>query len=128
MQGGGDTTGTRLALTGQHNSNLETSPGANLVAFCDNAGTGSGRSLAIYNNGGTAPSASAFWWNKDGVGDDAPLGSGGYITPGNGSTSAYVVTVQVDNVTSISTFTATERYDSGSDTCHFTAQVVVTNG
>ncbi len=128
MQGGGDTTGTRLALTGQHNSNLLTSPGANLVAFCDNAGTGSGASLAIYNNGGTAPSASAFWWNKDGVGDDAPLGSGGYITPGNGSTSAYVVTVQVDNVTSISTFTATERYDSGSDTCHFTAQVVVTNG
>ena len=84
--------------------------------------------MAIFNNGGTAPGASAFWWNKDGVGDVAPLGSGASITPGNGSTSAYVVTVQVDNVTSISTFTATERYDAGSDTCHFTAQVVVTNG
>jgi hypothetical protein len=128
MQGGGNTTGTRLALTGHTSSNLLTSPGANLDAFCDNGGAGFGASLAINPNGGTASDASAFWWNKDGVGDDAPLGGGSFVTPGNGSTSAYVVTVQVDNITSISTFTATERYDSGSDTCHFTAQVVVTNG
>jgi hypothetical protein len=39
-----------------------------------------------------------------------------------------VVVVQVDNGTSVSTFTASEWYDSGSDTCHFTAQAVTTNG
>jgi hypothetical protein len=36
--------------------------------------------------------------------------------------------VQVDNVTSVSTFTASEWYDSSSGTCHFTGQVVTTNG
>ena len=128
MQGGGDATGTRLALTGQHNSILLTSPGANLIAFCDITVTGSGASLLIFNNGGTASGASAFLVDKDGVGATLQLGTPQYITPGDGSTSDYVVIVEVDNVTNVSTFTATERYDSGSDTCNFTAQVVTTNG
>jgi hypothetical protein len=39
-----------------------------------------------------------------------------------------MVLVQVDNVTGMTTFTATERDDSASDTCTCSAQVVVTNG
>jgi hypothetical protein len=126
MQGGGSTTGTRLALTGQHSSNLLTSPGANLDAFCDSGGAGFGASLDVTINGGNNPGASVTWWNKDGVGT-ASLGDN-FVTPGNGSTNPYVATVQVDNITSVSTFTASERYNSGTDTCSFTAQVVTTNG
>lgn len=126
MQGGGSTTGGRLTLTGSHNSNLLTSPGANLIAFCDNGGAGDGASLDIASNGGNNPGASVTWWNKDGVGT-ASLGDN-FVTPGSGEQTPYVVTVEVDNTNSISTFTAAERYNSGTDTCSFSAQVVTTNG
>jgi hypothetical protein len=36
--------------------------------------------------------------------------------------------VQVDNITSISTFTLSEEYTSNTDTCYFTGQVVTTSG
>jgi len=39
-----------------------------------------------------------------------------------------VVVVQVDDVTSVSTFTASMWYDATADACHFTGQVVTTNG
>ena len=55
-----------------------------------------------------------------------PEGSGHAVT--SASTAPYAVVVQVDNVTSISTFTATQWYDSSSDTCHFTGQVITTHG
>jgi hypothetical protein len=57
----------------------------------------------------------------------AQAGAGSAVTP-FASTTPYVVVVQVDNLTSVSTFTASEWYDSGSDNCHFAAQVVTTNG
>jgi hypothetical protein len=126
MQGGGSTTGGRLSFAGSENSNLLTSPGANLVASCDNGGNGDGASFFIVSNGGNNPGASVTWWNKDGVGT-SPLGDNA-VTPGNGSPTPYVVTAQVDNANSVSTFTASERYNTGTDTCSFTAQVVITNG
>lgn len=129
MQGGGDTTGARLAVTGSASPALITIPDAILFAECDPSGTGTGAALFVQGNSGTAPGATVFWWNKDGVGGNISFAAhGSAITPGLGSTAPYVVAVQVDNVTSISTFTTTEWYDSGSDTCHFTAQVVTTNG
>jgi hypothetical protein len=126
MQGGGSTTGGRLALTGSETSNLLTSPGANLIARCDNGGAGDGASLEIASNGGNNPGASVTWWNKDGVGTSS-LGDN-FVTPGSGEPTPYVVTVQVDNTNSVSTFTASEHYTSGTDTCSFTGQVVTTNG
>jgi hypothetical protein len=125
MQGGGNTTGARLSLTGFGYNVLLVTPGSTLDGLCD-SGT-SGPSLYIFNNASTAPGASAMWWNKDGVGDVVPLGSA-YVTPGSGSTALYMVVVQVDNVTSVTTYTASERYNSGTDTCSFTAQAVTTNG
>ena len=116
MQGGGSTTGGRLSLTGSANSNLLTSPGANLIANCDHGGAGDGASFAVVSNGGNNPGAAVTWWNKDGVGT-ASLGDN-FVTPGNGSTNPYVVTVQVDNANSVSTFTASERYNSGSAPVH----------
>lgn len=130
MQGGGDTTGARMTLHGDNNANFLDSPGANISAYCDRNGVGSGVTFGLVNSGGTASGASAFWWNKDGVGfnNTFPNGAIQLLTPGNGSTAPYVVVVQADNVTSISTFTLSEEYNSGSDTCYFTGQVVTTNG
>lgn len=129
MHGSGTTTGSRLTLTGHTGSILLTSPGASAFAVCDNTGTGSGASLGVEDNGSAASGASALWWNKDGVGVNTTFaGSSSWVTPGNGSTVPYAVVVQVDNLTSISTFTISERYNPGSDTCSYTGQVVTTNG
>lgn len=128
MHGGGSTTGGRLTLTGTSSAYLLTSPGANLAAYCDVGGSHTGSTFAYTNNAGTNSGASAIWWNKDGVGSAAPLGTVVAVSPGDGSTVPYVVTIQIDNITTITTFTAAERYDSGTDTCSFTAQVVTTNG
>ena len=128
MQGGGDTTGARLALTGVHGfTTLFSEPGATLGAGCDSAGPGSGPQLMIIGNGAAVSGTTALWWNKDGTDSTSVTeGSTRYVTPA--SPSPYAVVVQLDNVTSISTFTATQWYDSSSDTCHFTGQVVTTNG
>jgi hypothetical protein len=130
MQGGGDTTGARAALPGGTGGvGLLPLPGAALIANCDAGGAGSGPTLQIESNFGTIAGATALWWNKDGVGSNTSLTAGpSSVTPTGGSTTPYVVVVQVDNVTSVSTFTASEWYDPGPDTCHFTAQAVTTNG
>ena len=120
MQGGGDTTGGRVTETGYSEAVLVQSPAADLEADCDNDPLSGAE---MYFNSDL--STTAIWWNKDGVGSGA---GGGYVTPAYGSTTPYVVVVQVDNGTSISTFTASEWYDSGSDTCHFAGQVVYTSG
>jgi hypothetical protein len=129
MQGGGDTTGKRLALTGPINATLLASPGADLAGICDPGGAGTGAALLIESTSGTGSGTTALWWNQAGVGSNTSLeGTFSAVTPGSGSTTPYAVVVQVDNLTSVSTFTATEWYDSTSDTCHFTGQVVTTNG
>lgn len=130
MQGGGHSTGARMTLHGDNNANFLDSPGANISAYCDRNGVGSGVTFALVNSGGTQSGASAFWWNKDGVGfnNTFPNGAIQLLTPGNGSTAPYVVVVQVDNITSISTFTLSEEYTSNTDTCYFTGQVVTTSG
>jgi hypothetical protein len=129
MQGGGDTTGARFTVTGTTIATLVHRPGADLDFVCDPTGGPSGPALFIAGNSGTASGATAVWWNKDGVGSDTSLQSiSAWVTPSGGSTTPYVVVVQVDDVTSVSTFTASEGYDPSSDTCHFTGQVVTTNG
>ena len=128
MQGGGDTTGARLALTGLHPlTTFFSEPGATLAAGCDSSGPGTGPQLMIAGNSFAVSGTTALWWNKDGTDSmSLPEGSGHAVT--SASTAPYAVVVQVDNVTSISTFTATQWYDSSSDTCHFTGQVITTHG
>jgi len=129
MRGGGDTTGKRLTLPNGIIATLLSGPGADLLATCDPTGTPTGPAFIIEGNSGAVAGTTALWWNKDGAGSNTALkGTVSAVTPGSGSTTPYVVTVQVDNVTSISTFTASEWYNSGSDTCHFTGQVVTTSG
>jgi hypothetical protein len=127
MHGGGNAGGSRVTTTGSGATFLLTTPGVSLISDCDPNGNGSGAALLIETNSGTNSGASAVWWNKDGVNTAAPL-VGNALTPGLGSTTPYVVTGQVDNITSILSFTATERYNSGTDACSFTAQIITTNG
>ena len=129
MQGGGSTTGKRLAFKGGLNATLVSGPGADLAGICDPSGAGTGATLLIEGNNAAVSGTTALWWNKGGVASNTSL-KGGFsaVTPDAGSTTPYAVVVQVDNVTSISTFTATEWFDAGTDTCHFTGQVVTTNG
>jgi hypothetical protein len=129
VHGGGAITGKRLKLTGPINATVLTSPGADLLGICDVAGAGTGPAFIIEGNSGAASGETALWWNPGGTGSNTSLkGTFSVVTPGSGSTTPYAVVVQVDNVTSISTFTATEWYNAKSDTCHFTGQVVTTNG
>ena len=72
-----------------------------------------------------------LWWNKDGVGSNTSSFSSGsfYVSPSGGTTTPYVVLVQVADGTSISTLTVSEWYSGAkSDTCHFIAQVTTTRG
>ena len=131
MQGGGDTTGRQFTLTGSSETVRLSGPGADLFAFCDftDGVPAHGSAFWIQGNSSAVSGTTALWWNKDGVGNNLSLqGTGSFVTPAAGSTTPYAVVVQVNNATSVSTFTATEWYDSSSDTCHFTGQVVTTNG
>jgi hypothetical protein len=129
MHGGGDTTGARASLPFGGSTVLLHAPGANLIGTCSFVVLTGGATLSIAPANGATSRTTALWWNKDGVGINASLHSGpSAVTPASGSTTPYVVVVQVDNGTSVSTFTASERFDLSSLTCHFTGQVVTTNG
>ncbi len=122
MQGAGSTDGGRLS-TGGLGGTILSIPGATLSGNCNPDGPASGDSLFIATNSGTNAGATATWWNKDGVASDTQFDEA--ITPA--TRTPYMVTVQVDNVNSISTFFASERYNTSDDTCSFTAQVITTN-
>jgi hypothetical protein len=125
IQGGGTINAGRGSATGSSGDvAVLSAPGNTLYGACDSGGAGSGTRLTIYGSG------QAFWFNKDG-GGQADLSQGGhyaFLTPGNGSTTPYVVVLQVDTGSNIDTYTATERYNSSTDTCYWSAQVVTTNG
>ena len=129
MQGGGHTTGRQFSMISLTLATLLSGPGADLLATCDPNGTGSGTAFIIQGNSGAVAGTTAVWWNRDGVGSNTALTNGAFssVSPSSGVTTPYAVLVQVDNVTTISTFTATAWYDSASHTCHLTGQVVTTN-
>jgi FlaG/FlaF family flagellin (archaellin) len=124
MQGAGSAAGARMSGTVGHGGTILSSPGATLSGSCDPDGPASGVQLFIATNSGTNAGATATWWNKDGVASDTQFDEA--VTPATGT--PYMVTVQVDNVNSVSTFFASERYNTSTDTCSFTAQVMTTNG
>ena len=84
--------------------------------------------LQIESNFGTIAGATALWWNKDGVRKCTSPDWWAIVRHPNWWFDHALVVVQVDNVTSVSTFTASEWCAPGQDTCHFTAQAVTTNG
>jgi hypothetical protein len=121
---GGTEVSDRAALgDGDNRIFLETSA-ATVDAFCDVGGTGATLTFSNAEEG----SAQVIWWNKDGASNITFGGDteSAHVTPV--SQSPYVVVVQMDNGSSIGTYTLTQQYSSVSDSCYFTGQAVVTNG
>jgi hypothetical protein len=87
---------------------------------------GTGASLTFSSAAGG--NAQVIWWNKDGTNAIAFGGETESASVSPVSESPYVVVVQMDTGSSISTYTLTQQYDSISDSCYFTGQAVVTNG
>lgn len=95
-----------------------------VIGFCDVGGTGA--SLTLSN--ASAGKAQAVWWNKDGASDAVLSGAGGSAQISPISVVPYLVVAQVDTGSTMVTYTVTAIYNSGTDTCSFTGQAVLTNG
>lgn len=132
MQGGGSTTGSRLSLQGGSSAVLATFPGGEVYAGCS-ADSPTLAAVSLQPATNSPAGSQAVWWNRDGT-SSYPYKSytGGYglmpLTPN--VSIPYIVTLRVDNLTSISTVTMTEWIDQSfiPYVCRFSAQVVTSNG
>ncbi len=124
VQGGGTDVAARAALGAGSNRNFLETGAAIVGAFCDVGGTGA----SLIFSSAVGGNAQVIWWNKDGTNAIAFGGETESASISPVSESPYVVVVQMDTGTSISTYTLTQQYNSISDSCYFTGQAVVTNG
>lgn len=124
VQGGGRDVADRAALGDGDNRIFLATGAATVDAFCDVGGTGATLTFSDADEG----NAQVIWWNKDGTSDITFGGDTQSVSVSPVSEVPYMVVVQMDNGTSISTYTLTQQYNSISDSCYFTGQAVVTNG
>ena len=120
----GTVTSDRAALGDGGNRTFLVTEAATVDAFCDVGGTGATLTFSDADEG----NAQVIWWNKDGASDIAFGGDTQSVSVSPVSQSPYVVVVQMDNGTSIGTYTLTQQYSSVTGSCYFTGQAVVTNG
>jgi len=117
MTGSGTAGGDAAKLSGTGEVVLATGSGSQLVGICDGNSV-KGAYLIIQQAGG-----SAVWWNFNVVSSSSA--STVQVTPE--SEQDFVVLAQTADGPGVSTYTATQTYDSGADTCSFTAQAVTTS-
>ena len=123
VHGAGSVSFGRLAQTGFGSAVFIAAPDSNVAATCDLNDPHTGAALVLQGTQGQAT-----WWSADGTGQ-APISSAGdFLSPLNGQTTPFLVVVQADTGSNIETYTLTENYNSSTDTCSFTGQVVTTNG
>jgi hypothetical protein len=120
----GTVTSDRAALGDGGNRIFLATSAATVDAFCDVGGTGATLTFSDADEG----NAQVIWWNKDGASDIAFGGDTQSVSVSPVSEAPLVVVVQMDNGSSIGTYTLTQQYSSVSDSCYFTGQAVVTNG
>jgi hypothetical protein len=84
--------------------------------------------LEIQGETGAASDQTAVWWNPGGVGSNTALQAGvtQFVLTDVGTSGPDMVVVQVDNHSTITTYTVTELYDIF--LCRFYGQVVTTKG
>jgi hypothetical protein len=127
IQGGGAISDARLTLplaSGSHN--LLSASGSVISAACPSGNAGDQLTLS----GTSASDVTATWWSKDAISQDTTINDTVQVGL-NGSPTLEgtdLIVVQVDAGSSISTYTLTESYNSGTSTCLFTGQVVTSNG
>jgi hypothetical protein len=126
IQGGGAASDARLTLPfAPGNQNLIAAPGSVVSAACTAAG---GDQLNL--SGSSATNVTATWWSKDAISQDTTVNDTVTVFL-NGAAAIEgtdVIVLQVDAGSSISTYTLTESFNSGTSSCLFTGQVVTTNG
>jgi len=118
MQGTGSADSGNLAITGPGEGLITGSATSSVTGVCD-ANSATGADLEVNLTGG----GSIVWWNKDGT---ANSDSGfAQVTPESGLD--YVVVIQVAQGAAVATYTVSQTYNAGTDTCSFTGQVVITS-
>jgi len=124
VQGGGTDADGRAALgTGSYHNFLQTSQ-AIIAGSCDVGGTGASLTFSSATGG----TAQVIWWDKDGASNITFGGHTQSVMVSPVSETPYMVVVQMDTGSSITTYTLTQQYDSVSDSCYFTGQAILTNG
>jgi hypothetical protein len=117
MQGTGSADSGNAAITGPGEAEITSNATSSITGVCD-ANSATGADLEVNLVGG----GSIVWWNKDGT---ANTDSGfAQVTPE--TDLDYVVVVQVVQGATVATYTTSQTYNAGTDTCSFTAQVVTT--
>ncbi len=115
ITGTGHASSRQATITGNGVPVLVSGSDSTLFGECDDGGTGAGLYLVLGSG------ASASWWNFNGA-DNSD--SSALITPV--SRSDLMVVAQVADDGTISTYIASQSYDTGTNTCAFTAQLLTT--
>ena len=111
IHGTGTSASKRVAITGTGASALALIPGSALIGQCV-SGTGGDLYLSLGNG------ASGTWWNLFGAYNS---GSSGIIT--QLSPRPFIVVAQVTEGSAVSTYIASQAYNSSTSTCTFTVQL-----
>ena len=111
IHGTGASVSKRVTITGTGASALALTPGSALIGQCVN-GTGGDLYLSLGNG------ASGTWWNLFGAYNS---GSSGIIT--QLSPRPFIVVAQVTEGSAVSTYIASQAYNSSTSTCTFTVQL-----
>ena len=118
VTGPGNATGGTATLNGLGEAVLAGGASSRLLGVCDGNGV-QGAYMFIEQTSG-----SAVWWNFNVVSSSSAPNA--QVTPE--STQDFAVVVQTTDGSAVSTYTATQTYNSGTDTCSFTAQALTTSG
>jgi hypothetical protein len=122
-QGSGTTSGGRATLTGTATQAFLSAPGSVLTTSCDYQGTDEpGATMYLTGQG------QITWWDQQTTVQHGNLTGNTVFLTQFTTTKPDLVVAQVDEGTSISTYTLTQNYDQGTDSCTYTGQVLTTNG
>jgi hypothetical protein len=114
IHGTGTSASKRVTITGTGASALALIAGSALIGQCVD-GTGADLYLSLGNG------ASGTWWNLNGVGNSDNSAIITQLSPRD-----FMVVAQVTEGSAVSTYIAAQTYNSSTDTCTFTAQLLTT--
>ena len=114
IHGTGTSASKRVAITGTGASALALTPGSALIGQCT-GGTGGDLYLSLGNG------ASGTWWNLFGAYNSDTSAIITQLSP-----RPFIVVAQVTEGSAVSTYIASQTYNSSTQTCTFTAQLLTT--
>ena len=115
IHGTGTSASKRVAITATGASALALTPGSALIGQCT-GGTGGDLYLSLGNG------ASGTWWNLFGAYNSDTSAIITQLSP-----RPFIVVAQVTEGSAVSTYIASQTYNSSTQTCTFTAQLLTTS-